>query len=158
MPLAAGDHLGTYEILEPICKGRHGRGLRSRDSRLHGDLAVKISARNASPNASNGKPELSPLSTSRFTLSASRFTVSIGLDKMPGLSGDRNPKGQEVLVWFATAQNQAALPAYQNQFIGDRAALRRRDGTPHGRTNCQNQRERRGESQHETNCAKRPGL
>jgi hypothetical protein len=25
----------------------------------------------------------------------------------------------KLLVWFVTAQNQAALPAYQNEFIGD---------------------------------------
>ena len=29
------------------------------------------------------------------------------------------PKGKKFLVWFVTAQNQAALPAYQNQLIGD---------------------------------------
>ena len=29
------------------------------------------------------------------------------------------PKGKKFLVWFVTAQNQAALPAYQNRLIGD---------------------------------------
>jgi hypothetical protein len=29
------------------------------------------------------------------------------------------PKGKKFLVWFVTAQNQVALPAYQNQLIGD---------------------------------------
>jgi hypothetical protein len=39
------------------------------------------------------------------------------LAKLAG--GIVTPKGKKFLVWFVTAQNQAALPAYQNRLIGD---------------------------------------
>jgi len=40
--LAAGTHLGPYEILVPLGAGAMGEVYRARDSRLHRDVAVKI--------------------------------------------------------------------------------------------------------------------
>src|SRR5258706_13294620 len=44
MPLAPGDKLGPYEILEPIGAGGMGEVYRARDPRLARDVAVKVSA------------------------------------------------------------------------------------------------------------------
>src|SRR5438552_9957960 len=44
MALAAGDKLGPYEILAPIGKGGMGEVYRARDTRLHREVAVKVSA------------------------------------------------------------------------------------------------------------------
>jgi predicted Ser/Thr protein kinase/tetratricopeptide (TPR) repeat protein len=43
MPLSAGDKLGPYEILAPIGLGGMGAVFRARDSRLHRDVAIKVS-------------------------------------------------------------------------------------------------------------------
>src|ERR1700680_2122139 len=43
MPLSAGDRLGPYEILAPIGKGGMGNVYRAHDSRLHRDVAIKVS-------------------------------------------------------------------------------------------------------------------
>src|ERR1700680_3637653 len=43
MPLSAGDRLGPYEILAPIGKGGMGDVYRAHDSRLHRDVAIKVS-------------------------------------------------------------------------------------------------------------------
>src|SRR6266853_4871322 len=43
MPLSAGDKLGPYEIIAPIGKGGMGEVYRAHDSRLHRDVAVKVS-------------------------------------------------------------------------------------------------------------------
>ncbi len=44
MPLSAGDKLGPYEILAPIGKGGMGDVYRASDTRLHRDVAIKVSA------------------------------------------------------------------------------------------------------------------
>src|SRR5579864_4057300 len=44
MPLAAHDKLGPYEILAPIGKGGMGEVYRAADTRLHRDVAIKVSA------------------------------------------------------------------------------------------------------------------
>jgi predicted ATPase len=44
MPLSTGEKLGPYEILAPIGAGGMGEVYRARDSRLHRDVAIKISA------------------------------------------------------------------------------------------------------------------
>src|SRR6266852_5212874 len=44
MPLSAGDKLGPYEILAPIGAGGMGEVYRARDTRLHRDVAIKVSA------------------------------------------------------------------------------------------------------------------
>jgi serine/threonine protein kinase len=43
MPFSPGDHLGPYEILEPIGKGGMGEVYRARDSRVGRDVAIKTS-------------------------------------------------------------------------------------------------------------------
>ncbi len=43
MPLQPGDKLGPYEIVAPIGKGGMGEVYRAHDSRLHRDVAVKVS-------------------------------------------------------------------------------------------------------------------
>src|SRR5450631_4254449 len=43
MPLQPGDKLGPYEILAPIGKGGMGEVYRAHDSRLHRDVAIKVS-------------------------------------------------------------------------------------------------------------------
>src|SRR6266513_2444963 len=43
MPLSIGDKLGPYEILAPIGKGGMGEVYRAHDTRLHRDVAIKIS-------------------------------------------------------------------------------------------------------------------
>ena len=48
MPLAPGSKLGHYEILAPIGVGGMGEVYRSRDSRLHRDVALKIILRESS--------------------------------------------------------------------------------------------------------------
>src|SRR5437588_3745772 len=42
MPLAAGTHLGPYEILAPIGAGGMGEVYRAHDSRLERQVAVKV--------------------------------------------------------------------------------------------------------------------
>jgi eukaryotic-like serine/threonine-protein kinase len=42
MPLAAGDRLGSYDILAPIGAGGMGEVYRARDSRLDRDVAIKV--------------------------------------------------------------------------------------------------------------------
>jgi eukaryotic-like serine/threonine-protein kinase len=44
MPLAKGDKLGPYEIVEPIGKGGMGEVYRARDPRMGRDVAIKVSA------------------------------------------------------------------------------------------------------------------
>src|ERR1700687_3069737 len=44
MSLAAGDKLGPYQIISPIGKGGMGAEYWARDTRLHRDVAIKISA------------------------------------------------------------------------------------------------------------------
>jgi serine/threonine protein kinase len=44
MPLSAGDKLGPYEILAPIGAGGMGEVYRATDTRLHREVAVKVSA------------------------------------------------------------------------------------------------------------------
>ncbi len=44
MSLSPGDKLGPYEILAPIGLGGMGAVFRARDSRLHRDVAIKVSA------------------------------------------------------------------------------------------------------------------
>ena len=43
MPLAPGDKLGPYEILAPLGAGGMGEVYRARDTRLHRDVAIKVS-------------------------------------------------------------------------------------------------------------------
>jgi serine/threonine protein kinase len=43
MPFSPGDHLGPYEIVEPIGKGGMGEVYRARDSRVGRDVAIKTS-------------------------------------------------------------------------------------------------------------------
>ncbi len=43
MPVSAGDRLGPYEILGPLGVGGMGEVYRARDSRLHREVAIKIS-------------------------------------------------------------------------------------------------------------------
>src|SRR5262245_32705612 len=43
MPLAAGEKLGPYEIIELIGRGGMGEVYRARDSRLGRDVAIKVS-------------------------------------------------------------------------------------------------------------------
>src|SRR6476659_5320294 len=45
MPLAAGEKLGPYEILELIGAGGMGEVYRARDPRLNRDVAIKVMAR-----------------------------------------------------------------------------------------------------------------
>src|SRR5947209_1942244 len=42
MPLAAGDKLGPYEIVEPIGKGGMGEVYRAHDPSLARDIAIKV--------------------------------------------------------------------------------------------------------------------
>ena len=42
MPLAAGSHLGTFEILGPLGAGGMGEVYRARDSRLEREVAIKV--------------------------------------------------------------------------------------------------------------------
>src|SRR5579863_4045499 len=42
MPLAAGDKLGSYEILTPIGAGGMGEVYRARDTKLKRDVAIKV--------------------------------------------------------------------------------------------------------------------
>src|SRR6266550_4522237 len=44
MPLQPGERLGPYEILAPIGAGGMGEVYRAHDSRLHRDVAIKVSA------------------------------------------------------------------------------------------------------------------
>ncbi len=44
MSLPAGTRLGPYEILAPIGKGGMGEVYRATDTRLHRDVAIKVSA------------------------------------------------------------------------------------------------------------------
>ncbi|MBZ5575112.1 MAG: protein kinase [Acidobacteriia bacterium] len=44
MPLSAGTRLGPYEIVAPIGAGGMGEVYRARDSRLAGEVAIKVSA------------------------------------------------------------------------------------------------------------------
>src|SRR5580700_4396977 len=44
MPPSIGDKLGPYEILAPIGKGGMGEVYRAADTRLHRDVAIKVSA------------------------------------------------------------------------------------------------------------------
>ena len=44
MPLSVGNRLGPYEILAPIGSGGMGEVYRATDTRLHRDVAVKVSA------------------------------------------------------------------------------------------------------------------
>jgi serine/threonine protein kinase/Tol biopolymer transport system component len=44
MPLTRGEHLGPYEIVEPIGKGGMGEVYRARDPRIDREVAIKISA------------------------------------------------------------------------------------------------------------------
>lgn len=44
MPLSAGDKLGPYEITSLLGKGGMGEVYRATDTRLHRDVAIKISA------------------------------------------------------------------------------------------------------------------
>lgn len=44
MPLAPGDKLGPYEIVEAIGKGGMGEEYRARDTRLGREVAVKVAA------------------------------------------------------------------------------------------------------------------
>jgi eukaryotic-like serine/threonine-protein kinase len=48
MPLSAGDRLGPYEIVSPLGAGGMGEVFRARDTRLHRDVAIKISNENFS--------------------------------------------------------------------------------------------------------------
>src|SRR5688572_12358362 len=42
MPLAAGSHLGTFEILGPLGAGGMGEVYRARDRRLEREVAIKV--------------------------------------------------------------------------------------------------------------------
>jgi eukaryotic-like serine/threonine-protein kinase len=42
MPLAAGTHLGPYEVLGPIGAGGMGEVYRARDPRLGREVAIKV--------------------------------------------------------------------------------------------------------------------
>lgn len=44
MPLSVGDKLGPYEILAPIGKGGMGEVYKALDTRLHREVAIKVSA------------------------------------------------------------------------------------------------------------------
>src|SRR3984893_973550 len=44
MHLSAGTRLGPYEILAPIGKGGMGEVYRANDTRLHREVAIKVSA------------------------------------------------------------------------------------------------------------------
>jgi eukaryotic-like serine/threonine-protein kinase len=44
MPLTTGTKLGPYEIISPLGAGGMGEVYRARDSRLHRDVAIKVSA------------------------------------------------------------------------------------------------------------------
>src|SRR5438477_12098412 len=44
MPLSVGEKLGPYEILAPIGAGGMGEVYRATDTRLHREVAVKVSA------------------------------------------------------------------------------------------------------------------
>ena len=43
MPLPGGERLGPYEILAPIGAGGMGDVYSARDTRLHRDVAIKVS-------------------------------------------------------------------------------------------------------------------
>lgn len=51
MPLAAGEHLGPYEIVDALGVGGMGEVYRARDARLDRVVAIKLMVRRSAPSS-----------------------------------------------------------------------------------------------------------